>query len=1087
MLERIEASYKTTELPQEQRWTVLSEAKLRKYEQFDAEVAPLVPEHPEYIREAKELMLDTHANELKQIWCLKFMEEMIRELGPVVSRKRPNRWRWAMNVVCNAYGVWFGNYDTLGKPVKNMPLAAVTWLRLKTLKKILPRKTARQLFPLLRRVLAYAVEEHYLRVNPTDDIEFPTLRAEIKAKADEEIAIDSPAQVQIAFNVAAAYRNSYFLPHVALMYQPHLRPEGELPQVKPNQVYLAEKLIRIHSIKVNAKRLAYLSESTAAILTEMWDGRRLQFDGWEKFQSIMRAAQGYDVGGVPKWFAEQLPPPWMFSLWQISNLASFAKKLSAKANPVFAFIRTRMGDSIDSSLRKYCATGENARELQALLIDGLNGIVMGPSLAGNAAFAGIDLSPETIELQKQNPADIDLQRLNRMLLADACAELSRIPQFVPDLPRHTGRSIYVHCEEWMRVTYRGDDDRRVLQTHYDALITKRQAAQTLALLPASMTMTPERRAAILEELVKHKLVTDGKFPEPPIVPAFILERPAKKFWVPPVSDEELVKTMFKIGTTATAKKFGTSRNWLLAVCAARGLRVPPSGRYHTDNPEDVPTPPPLVALSNTDLEAKLKELHGIQPTAQELGIDPPALTAYCYLHGIATPSQRELGTWRGKAPRVKLGPQQIKVLLGRDQGIEQIAQQAGTDVTVDHLRRYCHARGIEIPTEPPAKHPATDLEALKALVARDLAGRNGSKMEASDALDTVLSHVPRGLPDSDIIAVLEANGILITSKTIRSVINSEAKGHFARFDGRVHLLRHDTDVDLNKLQAEVKQEAQNKKDWGQLDAIRCLLARAQRGLSIQQLSTALSWFGIQIEPQPLLKEVRRYVNQVRLQLYRGTVTLPETAPSFTMRVAEKEPTPQLAEIQAAVGEKYAALIDKKFTNVEIMEFVLSHAPQGLWTDEFLAIAKSLGIDFKEWCIHSVVVKEAKGRFRRNNGRLSLVKPVAPRVTLRDIKTALDGQINPAETAATTDLMLDILRCFPGGLTLNEWFAATCLADLQEEFKPFRARAYYLAEEGRCVITKLRATVAPPAPPVPDLAGGAPSRLPEPSAALSGPR
>lgn len=151
----------------------------------------------------------------------------------------------------------------------------------------------------------------------------------------------------------------------------------------------------------------------------------------------------------------------------------------------------------------------------------------------------------------------------------------------------------------------------------------------------------------------------------------------------------------------------------------------------------------------------------------------------------------------------------------------------------------------------------------------------------------------------------------------------------------------------------------SKKDWGQLEAMRCLLAKAGRGLSIEQLCMALSWFGFQIDPTTLLKEVRRYVHQVRLQLYRGTVTLPDTPPSFTLRVAEKEPTPGLAGIQAAVREKYAALVDKEFTNVEIMEFVLSHAPQGPWADEFLAVARSLGIDFKEWCIHSVVGKEAR--------------------------------------------------------------------------------------------------------------------------------
>jgi hypothetical protein len=63
------------------------------------------------------------------------------------------------------------------------------------------------------------VKEGSLRVHPG-----------IVAKADAEIVM-YPAQVPIALDVAAAYRNGHFLPHLALLLQPHLRPEGELPRV----------------------------------------------------------------------------------------------------------------------------------------------------------------------------------------------------------------------------------------------------------------------------------------------------------------------------------------------------------------------------------------------------------------------------------------------------------------------------------------------------------------------------------------------------------------------------------------------------------------------------------------------------------------------------------------------------------------------------------------------------------------------------------------------------------------------------------------------------------------------------------------
>jgi hypothetical protein len=249
-----------------------------------------------------------------------------------------------------------------------------------------------------------------------------------------------------------------------------------------------------------------------------------------------------------------------------------------------------------------------------------------------------------------------------------------------------------------------------------------------------------------------------------------------------------------------------------------------------------------------------------------------------------------------------------------------------------------------------------------------------------------------------------------------------------------------------------------------------VLKPAPGGLAIPQLVEALSWFGIQMDTKSLLLLVRRYVSQVRLRLYRGVVTLPGTAPSFTMRVAEKEPTPSLGHSQAAAQQHFAALVDNNLTNVEVMDLVLSHAPQGLWADEFLAIAKTLGIDFKEWCIHSVVGKEAKGRFGRKNGRLSRVKPPGTfRVTRQELHQVLDGQITVdgqailSDQVAAGNLMVEILRLFPGGLLLTEWCAAFKLLGGQAQYKRFRAKAYSLAEKGRCTIKNLRA--APLAPTI----------------------
>jgi hypothetical protein len=1062
MLRKIEAQYDYLrhKAPVETRETNLTAEQLRASERLVAVLRPFERDHPDFINEAADLYMHIYGNELVIIGLQQVVALMIQERGIEVSKDRPQRWQWAVNTMCETYGYHIGDYNSQGDPVKNMPVGAVTRSRLEALKEKLGRKAARKCVSCLRPVLKFAKDKGFIRENPAVKLKVPPVRAEREAKAAEEIAIDTPAQVQIALNVAAQHRNGYFLPHVVLIYFAFLRPESELLWITPRYIQLASRVIRFMSRKVMSRCIIHLSENAAAILEWCWDGGPLKFDGWEEFLEMMRAAQGR-AAVPPSWFAKQLPISSTFRKGDIANLKALTTMLSRQSLPFYKFLRQQVGAKFDQPLAEYCATGAGAQELETRILEGFNELVQGPSLAGNPAFADIRCRPETIELQKAAPQGAELRRQNRLMLEDACPEFEQSAREVPDRPRHTGKSVYVWIRDWARDTFLDDKSFKIFQINYNGLILKQRAAVYLSLLPASMPEIKKTAAkdAILKQLVEFDFVQDGKLPETPDVPTFNAQRPVKELWLPKVSDAELEKTMFEIGVRATAKRYGTTYPQLSAVCAAKRLRVPPCGRNRTCNPADVPVPPPLVTLTNQQLEDKIRKLHGLTAAARELGINWLALKVYCYLNKIAIPSARKLGSWRGKLARVKLSPQQIKALLARGKTLEEIAQLAGDGITVEHLRRYCAKRGIKIPDEPVQAQAKSDLEAVKAAVGHELSNLDRDKLTSADVLDLVLSQAPFGLSEPDIIAVLEANGVPFTVEKIRTAISCEGNGSFAHFDGVLHLMKREAAIDLDNLKTELLPIIQGKTGWGPLEAIRCLLSQAKQGLSIPQLATGLSWFGFQTTEDRLTKDIRNYVNQVRLQMYRGVVTLPETSPSFTIGGPEKESTPNLAELTSAICERYADLVDKDLTNVEMMEFVLSQAPNGLWTDEFLAITKKLGLHFKENCIHWAASYEAKDCFRRHNGRLTFLQSCAPRVTWRDVQLAIDRKVEFDSDLTAEDLMLDILACFPKGLLLREWHAIAQRIGLKGKLGPFRMRAYRLGRKGRCSIKNGRALTA----------------------------
>ncbi len=909
------------------RQTLLSEEELREAEYAAEILKPFRAAYPRVLKAAADEFAAVHGNEVKAISAQGFVQLMIEKIGPSVSHRRPQRWRWAINQICAKHGVASGNYfDRSGQKLKDMPLGDITKsLLLDYIDTHRPTRS-RQVIGLLRTVFGYAVEREYLKVNPAQGLKVRQLRADREKKARSEIPTDSPAQVQIALDVAATFRGGIFVPHVVLLYFAALRPESELLRIQPGQILLDQGLIRLHSMKTDSRRVIHLTANAVAMLRHHWDGQPLSFVGWQEFLSLMRSAQGYDVK-PPPWFK---PPP-------------------------------------------------------------------GP----------------------KRP-------------------------FVSDLPRHTAASHFVWWAKAKENLARAGHNHKNLKAFYEGLVTPEQAAQMLSLCTPTMPVSEELRAKIAAELVEFGLSRDGAIPEPPQVPTFDVQKPVKQWWWPEISDEPLRDLIWKQGVKATAKELRTDQRWLAAVCRAKGIPIPKAGRYRPAPPQLLPSGSLVGHRSHKEIEALIARHHGLVGAAAALGIDFHELRAYCLEHEIAEPDRREVAAWAGKRPRVKESPQQVETLLGQ-KPFAQVARILG--ITEDHLGGYCHRRGIRIPQQPVQKEEVNDLPNIQAAISEALASCVDQALSDGDLLSLALAHAPEGLTDQEILRVLAANGFSLDLDRINAAMKNSEEGRFVRYRGRVHRLPKEVKIEIEALHEALKEDLKAQKTWTVLEAIRCLLGKAPGGLCVNQLSPALPWFGIRLEQEDLLRALERYDAQSRLRLYRGRVTLSQTELDWTRNLSEKEPTPNLAAVKASIREKYAALAHHHLTNVEIMEFIFSQTPHGLWKEEFLELTKELGLDFKEQCIHSVVAHEAKGRFGRKSGRIYLVGAPAPaRLKTKDLEQALAGLGQVDRNVSR--LYLEVLARFPEGLTMRDLECALRLLGHSARYDTFRRRVYFRVKEGQ---------------------------------------
>jgi 3-keto-disaccharide hydrolase len=117
-----------------------------------------------------------------------------------------------------------------------------------------------------------------------------------------------------------------------------------------------------------------------------------------------------------------------FSASDITDMVSFAKKLSEKSDAVSAFLNDRLDEPIKTDLAAYSATSTTAKAVKSALVKSLNKIISGESIYDENRFQNVRQRPETIDLCKKNPQGPDLMRLNRILLEDAYpAELPASP------------------------------------------------------------------------------------------------------------------------------------------------------------------------------------------------------------------------------------------------------------------------------------------------------------------------------------------------------------------------------------------------------------------------------------------------------------------------------------------------------------------------------------------------------------------------------------------------------------------------------------------------------------------------------------
>ncbi|MDB6015746.1 MAG: major facilitator superfamily 1 [Pedosphaera sp.] len=106
-----------------------------------------------------------------------------------------------------------------------------------------------------------------------------------------------------------------------------------------------------------------------------------------------------------------------YSLADIKDLPALADRLQKKSDPVSIFVATNLSAATTLALADYKGAASDGKVLSKDLVEDLNKIVKGKSIADPQLFAGITLQDKTQKLVAENPKNAAY--LNRLLLSDS--------------------------------------------------------------------------------------------------------------------------------------------------------------------------------------------------------------------------------------------------------------------------------------------------------------------------------------------------------------------------------------------------------------------------------------------------------------------------------------------------------------------------------------------------------------------------------------------------------------------------------------------------------------------------------------------
>lgn len=126
-----------------------------------------------------------------------------------------------------------------------------------------------------------------------------------------------------------------------------------------------------------------------------------------------------------------LPSSWMkegskwievrtaFAGSDFKDVSALAAKLTAKADPVSAFLGSHLSDATVQTLARYKEGAASATAARVALMQDLNSLILKTNFYAPERFQGVALQAKTKELLAPGTSPRSLPRLNRLLLADA--------------------------------------------------------------------------------------------------------------------------------------------------------------------------------------------------------------------------------------------------------------------------------------------------------------------------------------------------------------------------------------------------------------------------------------------------------------------------------------------------------------------------------------------------------------------------------------------------------------------------------------------------------------------------------------------